>query len=115
MNKTIIKYIKNKVIEIVTSCHETTCEPVLKYIKAYCELRLKLLKNETVTKIEHQVVMTAIKAGLKYANTKYGLGLSNTDIDAKVDEYAPEVLKGLHDLRIEVFEKVLFQGKEIEI
>lgn len=86
-----------------------------KFLKTYAELRLKLLNNKTVTKIEHKVIIAAIKAGIKYANSYYGLGMSNIDIDKAVDEYAPEVLKALRNLRIDVFEKVLFQGKEVEI
>ena len=86
-----------------------------KFLKTYAELRLKLLNNKTVTKIEHKVVIAAIKAGIKYANSYYGFGMSNTDIDKAVDEYAPEVLKALRNLRIDIFEKVLFQGKEVEI
>lgn len=86
-----------------------------KFIETYAKLRLKLLTNETVTKIEHKVIIAAIKAGIKYANSAYGLGMNNTDIDKAVDEYAPQVLQGLRNLRIDVFEKVLIQGKEVEI
>lgn len=86
-----------------------------KFLKAYAELKLKLLNNETVTKIEHKVIIAAIKSGIKYANSCYGLGMNNNDIDKAVDEYAPNVLVVLRNLRIDVFEKVLIQGKEVEI
>ena len=107
----IKKYIKLDTIHEVSNNEKD----FYKFIKAYAELRLKLLNNETVTKIEHKVIIATIKAGIKYANSYYGLGMSNTDIDKAVDEYAPEVLKSLRNLRIDVFEKVLFQGKEVEI
>lgn len=107
----IKKYIKLDAIHEVSNNEKD----FYKFIKTYAELRLKLLNNETVTKIEHKVIIAAIKAGIKYANSYYGLGMSNTDIDKAVDEYTPEVLKGLRNLRINIFEKVLFQGKEVEI
>ena len=86
-----------------------------KFLKTYAELRLKLLNNKTVTKIEHKVIIAAIKSGIKYANSYYGLGMSNTDIDKAVDEHAPQVLEALRNIRIDIFEKVLIQGKEVEI
>ena len=107
----IKKYVKIDAIHEVSNNEKD----FYKFLKTYAELRLKLLNNKTVTKIEHKVIIAAIKAGIKYANSYYGLGMSNTAIDKAVDEYAPEVLKALRNLRIDVFEKVLIQGKEVEI
>ena len=107
----IKKYIKLNTIYEVSNNEKD----FYKFLKTYAELRLKMLNNETVTKIEYKVIIATIKAGIKYANSYYGLGMSNTDIDKAIDEYAPEVLKALRELRIDVFEKVLIQGKEVEI
>lgn len=75
-------------------------------LKKYCNVRLKLLHNENIAKIEKQLIVSAVKTGVKAANSKYDLHLTDEQINKTVEYVIPEVCDDLHKLRIVIFEKI---------
>lgn len=75
----------------------------LSAIRNYASLRLKILKNEAVTEIEHKILITLIKAGVSYAIKEYKIDVGTCDINSYVDKIAPDVLKEIRQLRVKGF------------
>ena len=75
--------------------------------KHYVKFRLDLMTNPDVQKVEKQIIMTAAKAGVKYAVSQAGLTLSNDEIDKIVNAVFPELLGLINNKRIDIFTKGL--------
>lgn len=79
----------------------------LKALRNYCKIRLDLLNNNKVTEIEHKILISAIKTGIKYVVVQTGITISPTEVDRLVDELAPKILDDIHNLRIDLFTKLI--------
>lgn len=73
-----------------------------KALKNYIKFRLSLMKNETVQNIEKEILETSVKAGIKYAESKFGV-----DIPDKSEDYikrmAVDVARAINERRIDFF------------
>lgn len=75
--------------------------------KHYIRFRLDLMTNPDVQKVEKQIILTAAKAGVKYAASQSGLTISNDEVNKIVDAIFPELLGLINDRRIDIFTKGL--------
>ena len=73
-----------------------------KALKTYIKFRLELMQNEKVQKIEATAIELAVKAGISYAENKFGV-----DIPDKSEEYIKqivvEVAEAINRQRINIF------------
>lgn len=73
-----------------------------KALKTYIKFRLELMQNEKVQEIEATAIELAVKAGISYAESKFGV-----DIPDKSEEYIKqivvEVAEAINQQRIDVF------------
>lgn len=75
--------------------------------KHYVKFRLDLMTNPDIQKVEKQIILTAAKAGVKYAASQAGLTLTNDEGNKIVDTIFPELLGLINGKRIDVFTKGL--------
>lgn len=71
----------------------------LQGLRNYCKFRLDLMSNPEVIQIEHAVAISAMKAGLRYAQQKYNLNFGTLSTDEIIDKIAPTILDDIHNLR----------------
>lgn len=73
-----------------------------KALKNYIKFRLSLMQNETVQNIEKEILEAGVKAGIKYAEIKFGV-----DIPDKSEDYtkrmAVDVARAINERRIDFF------------
>lgn len=73
-----------------------------KALKNYIKFRLSLMQNETVQNIEKEILEAGVKAGIKYAESKFGV-----DIPDKSEDYikrmAVDVARAINERRIDFF------------
>lgn len=73
-----------------------------KALKNYIKFRLSLMQNETVQNIEKEILEAGVKAGIKYAESKF-----EVDIPDKSEDYilriAVDVARAINERRISFF------------
>lgn len=73
-----------------------------KALKTYIKFRLELMKNDKVQQVEAKAVEYAVKVGMKYAESKFGI-----DIPDKSEEYIQtvtlQVANAINQQRIDMF------------
>lgn len=73
-----------------------------KALKNYIKFRLSLMKNETVQNIEKEILETSVKAGIKYAESKLGVDISDKSEDY-IKRMAVDVARAINERRIDFF------------
>lgn len=73
-----------------------------KALKNYIKFRLSLMQNETVQNIEIEILEAAVKAGIKYAESKFGVDIPDQS-EEQIQRIAVDVAKEVNERRIDVF------------
>ena len=73
-----------------------------KALKNYIKFRLSLMKNETVQNIEKEILETSVKAGIKYAESKFGVSIPEQG-EEQIQQMAVDVAKAINERRIDLF------------
>lgn len=73
-----------------------------KALKNYIKFRLSLMQNETVQNIEIEILEAAVKAGIKYAESKFGVDIPDQS-EEQIQRIAVDVAKAVNERRIDVF------------
>lgn len=73
-----------------------------KALKNYIKFRLSLMQNETVQNIEKEILEAGVKAGIKYAESKFGVNIPEQG-EEQIQQMAVDVAKAINERRIELF------------
>ena len=73
-----------------------------KALKTYIKFRLELMQNEKVHKIEVAAIELAVKAGIKYAESKFGVSIPEQG-EEQIQQMAVDVAKAINERRIDLF------------
>lgn len=73
-----------------------------KALKNYIKFRLSLMQNETVQNIEKEILETSVKAGIKYAESKFGVSIPEQG-EEQIQQMAVDVAKAINERRIDLF------------
>lgn len=73
-----------------------------KALKNYIKFRLSLMKNETIQNIEKEILEAGVKAGIKYAESKFGVDIPDQG-EEQIQQIAVDVAKAINERRIDLF------------
>ena len=73
-----------------------------KALKTYIKFRLELMQNEKVQKIEATAIELAVKAGISYAESKFGVDIPDKSEDY-IKQLVVEVAGAINQQRIDIF------------
>lgn len=73
-----------------------------KALKNYIKFRLSLMQNETVQNIEKEILEASVKAGIKYAESKFGVDIPDQG-EEQIQQIAVDVVKAINERRINLF------------
>lgn len=73
-----------------------------KALKNYIKFRLSLMQNETVQNIEKEILEAGVKAGIKYAESKFGVNIQDQG-EEHIQLMAVDVARAINERRIDVF------------
>lgn len=73
-----------------------------KALKNYIKFRLSLMQNETVQNIEKEILEAGVKAGIKYAESKFGVSIPEQG-EEQIQQMAIDVAKAINERRIDLF------------
>lgn len=73
-----------------------------KALKNYIKFRLSLMQNETVQIIEKEILEASVKAGIKYAENKFGVDIPDKG-EEQIQEIVVDVAKAINERRIDLF------------
>lgn len=73
-----------------------------KALKNYIKFRLSLMQNETVQNIELEILEAGVKAGIKYAESKFGVDIPDQG-EEQIQQMVVDVAKAINERRIDLF------------
>lgn len=73
-----------------------------KALKNYIKFRLSLMQNETVQYIEKEILEAGVKAGIKYAESKFGVNIPDHGKE-QIQQIAVDIAKAINERRIDIF------------
>lgn len=73
-----------------------------KALKNYIKFRLSLMQNETVQNIEKETLEAGVKAGIKYAESKFGVNIPDQG-EEQIQLMAVDVARAINERRIDFF------------
>ncbi len=73
-----------------------------KALKNYIKFRLSLMQDETVQNIEKEILETGVKAGIKYAESKFGVDIPEQG-EEQIQQIAVDVARLINERRIDLF------------
>ena len=73
-----------------------------KALKNYIKFRLSLMQNETIQNIEKECLEAGVKAGIKYAESKFGVSIPEQG-EEQIQQMAVDVAKAINERRIDLF------------
>lgn len=73
-----------------------------KALKNYIKFRVSLMQNETVQNIEKEILEAGVKAGIKYAENKFGVDIPDQG-EEQIQQMAVDVAKAINERRIDLF------------
>lgn len=73
-----------------------------KALKNYIKFRVSLMQNETVQNIEKEILEAGVKAGIKYAESKFGVDIPDQG-EKQIQQIAVDVAKAINERRIDLF------------
>ena len=73
-----------------------------KALKNYIKFRLSLMQIETVQIIEKEILEASVKAGIKYAENKFGVDIPDKG-EEQIQEIVVDVAKAINERRIDLF------------
>lgn len=73
-----------------------------KALKNYIKFRLSLMQDETVQNIEKEILEAGVKAGIKYAESKFGVDIPEQG-EEQIQQIAVDVARAINERRIDLF------------
>lgn len=73
-----------------------------KALKNYIKFRLSLMQNETIQNIEKEILEAGVKAGIKYAESKFGVNIQDQGGE-QIQLMAVDAARAINERRIDVF------------
>ena len=73
-----------------------------KALKNYIKFRLSLMQNETVQNIKKEILEAGVKAGIKYAESKFGVDIPDQG-EEQIQQIVVDVAKAINHQRIDIF------------
>lgn len=73
-----------------------------KALKNYIKFRLSLMQDETVQNIEKEILEAGVKAGIKYAESKFGVDIPEQG-EEQIQQIAVDVARLIIERRIGLF------------
>lgn len=73
-----------------------------KALKNYIKFRLSLMQNETIQNIELEILEAGVKAGIKYAESKFGVDIPDQGKE-QIQQMAVDIAKAINERRIDLF------------
>lgn len=73
-----------------------------KALKNYIKFRVSLMQNETIQNIEKEILEAGVKAGIKYAESKFGVDIPDQG-EEQIQQIAVDVAKAINERRIDLF------------
>lgn len=73
-----------------------------KALKNYIKFRVSLMQNETIQNIEKEILEAGVKAGIKYAESKFGVDIPDQG-EEQIQQIAVDVVKAINKRRIDLF------------
>lgn len=73
-----------------------------KALKNYIKFRVSLMQNETVQNIEKEILEAGVKAGIKYAESKFGVDIPDQG-EEQIQQIIVDVAKDINERRIDLF------------
>lgn len=73
-----------------------------KALKNYIKFRISLMQNETTRNIEKEIFEAGVKAGIKYAESKFGVNIPEQG-EEQIQQMAVEIAKAINERRIDLF------------
>ena len=73
-----------------------------KALKNYIKFRISLMQNKTVQNIEKEILEAGVKAGIKYAESKFGVNIPEQG-EEQIQKIAVDVAKAINERRIDLF------------
>lgn len=73
-----------------------------KALKNYIKFRLSLMQNETVQNIKKEILEAGVKAGIKYAESKFGVDIPDQG-EEQIHQIVVDVAKAINRQRIDIF------------
>lgn len=73
-----------------------------KALKNYIKFRLSLMQNETVQNIELKILEASVKAGIKYAESKFGVDIPDQG-EGRIQQMAVDIVRAINENRIDLF------------
>lgn len=73
-----------------------------KALKNYIKFRISLMQNKTVQNIEKEILEAGVKAGIKYAESKFGVNIPEQG-EEQIQKIAVDVAKEIDERIIDLF------------
>jgi ribosome recycling factor len=73
-----------------------------KALKNYVKFRISLMQNKTVQNIEKEILEASVKAGIKYAESKFGVNIPEQG-EEQIQQMAVDIAKAINERRIDLF------------
>ena len=73
-----------------------------KALKNYIKFRLSIMQNETVQNIEKEILEAGVKAGIKYAESKFGVSIPEQG-EEQIQQMAVDIARAINERRIDLF------------
>lgn len=73
-----------------------------KALKNYIKFRLSVMQNETVQNIEKEVLKAGVKAGIKYAESKFEVNIPDQG-EEQIQQMAVDIARAINERRIDLF------------
>lgn len=73
-----------------------------KALKNYIKFRISLMQNKTVQNIEKEILEASVKAGIKYAESKFGVDIPDQG-EEQIQKIAVDIAKAINERRIDLF------------
>lgn len=73
-----------------------------KALKNYIKFRISLMQNKTVQNIEIKILEASVKAGIKYAESKFGVDIPDQG-EEQIQQMAVDIAKAINERRIDLF------------
>lgn len=73
-----------------------------KALKNYIKFRLSLMQNETVQNIEKEILEAGVKAGIKYAESKFGVDIPDKG-EEQIQRMAVDIARAINERRVDLF------------
>lgn len=73
-----------------------------KALKNYIKFRISLMQNETIHNIEKEILEAGVKAGIKYAESKFGVNIPEQG-EEQIQQMAVDITKAINERRIDLF------------